>query len=129
MKIFIIHYKKLVERKENIIKQLKIYNLTDYEFIDIDRDELFNYDLGIFDNNYPTHHKAISLSHLKAIEEISKKYESALIFEDDVILCDDFINKYNSYIEQLPLNYDILFIGEGSFQHIPKDKLIENIYI
>ena len=50
MKFFIIHYKKLIDRKNHILKQFEKYNITDYEFIEIDRDELQGYDLSIFEN-------------------------------------------------------------------------------
>ena len=128
MKFFIIHYKKLVERKENIIKQFEKYNISDYEFIEIDRDELEGYDLSIFDN-IPNTYIAIALSHMYAYKQIKDNYDEALIFEDDVILCDDFINIFNNYLTQLPKNYDMLFIGNGCDSwnlHIEKDKLIPN---
>jgi len=35
MKVFVIHYKKLVDRKHNIIRQFNTHNITDYEFIEI----------------------------------------------------------------------------------------------
>ena len=46
MKIFVIHYKKLVKRKENILKQFEKYNITDFEFVEIDRDELHSTSWG-----------------------------------------------------------------------------------
>ena len=35
MKIFVIHYKKLVDRKKHIIQQFAKFNMKNYEFIDI----------------------------------------------------------------------------------------------
>jgi GR25 family glycosyltransferase involved in LPS biosynthesis len=51
----------------------------------------------------------------------------AIIFEDDVILSDNFTNILNNYITQLPENYDMLFIGDGANLHIEKHKLKEEI--
>ena len=34
IKIFVIHYSKLVERKKHILEQLQKYNITDFEFIE-----------------------------------------------------------------------------------------------
>ena len=134
MKIFVIHYKKLTERKEFMLNQFQKYNLTDFEFIEIDRDEVENYDLTIFDENFKKIHKsqmAITLSHLFAYKEILNKYENALIFEDDAILCENFINIYNHYLRQLPGNYDMLFIGNGSNLCIKKEWIVpdKNIYL
>jgi GR25 family glycosyltransferase involved in LPS biosynthesis len=129
MKIFVIHYKKLVKRKENILKQFEKYNITDFEFVEIDRDELQNYNLDIFDKSIGKVGIAVFLSHLYVYKEISDKYNNAFIFEDDIILDDDFINKYNKYISQLPNDYDMLFIGDGCNLHIEKEKIIPDKYI
>ena len=52
IKVFVIHYKKLIERKKNIIEQFKKNNIENYEFIDIDRSEILIYDLSIFEKNW-----------------------------------------------------------------------------
>ena len=92
MKIFVIHYKKLIERKKFILSQFEKHNITDYEFIEIDRDELYKHDISMFQSNYDNCQIAISLSHFYAYKQISEKYYNGLIFEDDVILSDNFTN-------------------------------------
>jgi glycosyl transferase family 25 len=129
MKIFVIHYKKLIERKVQILEQFKKYNITDYEFIEIDRDELYKENICMFQENYSNSQIAISLSHFYAYKQISDKYDNGLIFEDDIILSDDFINICNKYITQLPKDYDMLFLGDGCNFHIETDKIIPNNYI
>lgn len=126
MKIFVIHYKKLVNRKEHILKQFEKYNITDFEFIEIDRDELDKYDLSIFEENYTNAAKAIFFSHCYAYTQIKNNYNEALIFEDDVILCDNFIHILNHYLSQLPNDYDMCFLGSCCNLHIPKNNLIPN---
>jgi GR25 family glycosyltransferase involved in LPS biosynthesis len=126
MKVFVIHYKKLIERKVNIINQFKKHNITNYEFIDIDRDDLEKYNTNIFETNYTKSQMAISLSHFYAYKQISEKYDNGLIFEDDAILCNNFTNFFNKYINDLPSYYDMLFIGDGSKLHIKRNKLIPN---
>jgi glycosyl transferase family 25 len=129
MKIFVIHYKKLINRKSHILEQFKKYDITDYEFIEIDRDELHGENITMFQTNYSKTQTAISLSHFYAYKQICDNYDNGLIIEDDVILSDDFINIFNKYLTQLPENYDMLFIGDGCNLHIEKDKLIPNNYI
>ena len=130
MRIFVIHYKKLINRKLFILSQFKKYNITDYEFIEIDRDDLYNHNISIFQKNYNNCQIAISLSHFYAYKEISDKYDNGLILEDDAILINNFTDILNKYMDQLPKNYDMLFIGDGCNLHIEKNKLIpnQNIY-
>lgn len=129
MRIFVIHYKKLINRKLFILSQFKKYK-TDYEFIEIDRDDLYNHNISIFQKNYNNCQIAISLSHFYAYKEISDKYDNGLILEDDAILINNFTDILNKYMDQLPKNYDMLFIGDGCNLHIEKNKLIpnQNIY-
>ena len=129
MKIFVIHYKVLVDRKKHILEQFKNHNITDYEFIEIDRDELHNHNIDIFEVNYSKCQIAILLSHFYAYKQIVEKYENALIFEDDVILSSNFTNILDQYMNELPEDYDMLFIGDGCNLHIENHKLIPNKYI
>jgi glycosyl transferase family 25 len=129
MKIFVIHYKKLVNRKQHVLYQFKKFNITDYEFIEIDRDELDKQNISMFQPNYSKSQMAISLSHFYAYEQISANYDSGLIFEDDIILSEDFINIFNMYLTQLPSDYDMLFIGDGCKLHIEPSKIINNKFI
>ena len=129
MKIFIIHYKKLTERKQSILSQFKKYNISNYEFIEIDRDELHEHNTDIFDKNFGNALTAISLSHYFAYKQIIEKYDNAIIFEDDVILHDDFINILKKYFIELPSDYDALFIGNGCNLHVAPCNLCENKHI
>ena len=109
-----------------MLEQLKNNNITDYEFIEIDRDELCNQNISMFQENYSNSQIAISLSHFHAYKQICDKYDNGLIFEDDVILCDDFTEILNYFITQLPEDFDMLFIGDGCNLHIEEHKLIPN---
>lgn len=123
IKIFVIHYKKLTDRKNFIINQFKKFNLTNYEFVSIDRDELDNYDISIFTDYYKRpnnkYNLAITLSHFYAINNIKNNYEKAIIFEDDVIFSNDFIHKLEKTLKELPSSFDMAFIGDGCNLHIP----------
>jgi GR25 family glycosyltransferase involved in LPS biosynthesis len=129
MKIFIIHYKILLDRRKHILYQFQKYNITDYEFIEIDRDELSEQNTSMFEINYNKSQIAISLSHFYAYKQISEKYENALILEDDVLLCENFVMVLNLLLYQLPKDFDMLFIGDGCNLHIENHKLIPNKYI
>jgi glycosyl transferase family 25 len=130
MKIFVVHYKKLVDRKKHVLDQFQKYNITNYEFVEIDRDELNGQPIHIFKKNYSTSQIAIFLSHFYAYQQISKYYNCGLIFEDDIILSDNFTNILKKYMNDLPTNYDMLFIGDGCNLHIETDEIVlnKNIY-
>jgi len=128
-KIYVIHYKKLVERKKFMLEQFEKHNITNFEFIDIDRDELENYDVSIFEKNYSKSQIAITLSHLQAYKEILAKHSNALILEDDAILSDNFVEKLNGYLAQIPENYDMVFLGDGCGLHIESNFIVPNINV
>lgn len=119
MKIFVIHYAKLIERRKNMVMQL-IINGLDAEFItQYDRDTLSLEDKAKFILKYDDHDKAIALSHLFCYKEIIQKYEYALILEDDALFNNNFSKNLNIYVSQLPEGWDMLFIGDGCRLHIP----------
>lgn len=127
MKIFVLHYSKLVDRKKYILEQFQKQNITDYEFIEkYDKDEITDYESNIFETSYKKSTMSLHLKHFYVYKLISEKYERALIFEDDVILNDNFLDTLNNYITQLPKDFDMLFIGDGCHFHIEKHKLIPN---
>ena len=127
MKIFVLHYSKLTERKESILNQFKIHNITDYEFIEkYDKSDITEFDRRFFQEHFNPSMVSLMLKHFFAYSQIAEKYDSALIFEDDVLLCDNFMDKLNNYINQLPQDFDMLFIGDGCQLHIESSLIIPN---
>jgi len=130
MKIFVLHYSKLSERKTHILSQFKKHNILDYEFVETyDKDSLTDADKVLFQPNYKLSMISLTLKHFWVYKEISDKYECALILENDVILSDNFTKILNNYLTQLPKDYDMLFIGDGCNLHIEKHNLRPNKYI
>ena len=131
IKIIVLHYSKLVDRKAHILQQFAKYNITNFEFIEkFDKDEIMEEQSKMFSPTYKKPSMSLHLKHFYAYKEIATNYDSALIFEDDVILDDNFIDKLNNYITQLPNDFDMLFIGNGCNLHIESNKLSphKNIY-
>ena len=53
-----------------------------------------------------------TLSHISAIKMAKAlNYENILILEDDIELCDDFIDRINCLAKQLPKNWGQIYIG------------------
>jgi GR25 family glycosyltransferase involved in LPS biosynthesis len=134
MKIFVLHYSKLTQRKRYILEQFARHGITDYEFIErFDKDAITDNECSEFSENYVANRRTELSLHLKHIYVyrlmMLHDYEDVLVFEDDVILSDGFMKKLAEYMTQLPANYDMLFIGDGCNLHIPKYMQVPNQYI
>ena len=131
MKIFVLHYSKLTQRKRFILHQFARHGITDYEFIErFDKDAITDDECPEFSKNYVANRRTELSLHLKHIHVyrlmMLHDYEDVLVFEDDVVLSDDFMNKLKDYMTQLPKDYDMLFIGDGCKLHIPKYMQVPN---
>jgi len=134
MKIFVLHYVKLTERKRHIIEQFERHGITDYEIIEkFDKDLITDDECPEFSRDYINNRRAELSLHLKHIYTyrlmVRENYDQVLIFEDDVILSEGFIPLLNLYMTQLPKEYDMLFIGDGCNLHIPISMQTPNKYI
>ena len=130
MKILVIHYDKLLERKIHILEEFKNHNITDFEFVsNYGKDTLTNEQKMHFINLRDSE-ISLLLNHFECYRRIVEKYDYALIFEDDVILADNFKNTIENYVSQLPDDWDMLFIGNGCNLHIPQELINSksNIY-
>lgn len=131
--IFIVHYKKLTERKDYLKSALHLFvehNIC--EFVeDFDRDLIETYDTMYHNNvelwkertsgiyNYTPEYRDLksseicnSLSHIDAMKRmLNQNLPRAIILEDDVIVNDDFLEKINNLIGILPHDYDFAFFG------------------
>lgn len=134
MKVFVLHYAKLTDRKRDIIQQFERHGITDYEFIEkFDKDTITDDECPEFSRDYITKRRtelSIHLKHIYAYRLIVREnYDQVLIFEDDVILSDGFMPLLKLYMTQLPNDYDMLFIGDGCNLHIPISMQTLNKYI
>lgn len=128
-KIFILHYKKLVERRRYMESQLKNFGVeNNIEWlIDFDKDEwdlenIKSVNPYMFDGS-GVHCKLIkqhlnlseislALKHKYCVEHCCENnYDTVLILEDDAKFENDFVHKINSCISTLPMNWDVVFFG------------------
>ena len=133
MKIFVVHYKKLIERKALISSQLKAGGLN-AEFVEqYERGNLREEDLDIFDRrkkygffgpSMPRVQMAITLSHLYAYRQIASGHPFGLILEDDARFDEKLAANIAECMDQLPADWDMLFIGDGSKLHIQASEIV-----
>ena len=141
--VYVCHYKKLEERKKSILEQFKEEKIYRYEFIEnfdktkwdvreIEREypkvfKDWKRGLDSYDDNAQNSERSLALKHASILKDIFKKqYQITLILEDDVTLCDDFVNYCNLFISQLPDDWDIAWVGSCLNLHEPN---IEGTYV
>lgn len=82
--------------------------------IAVDGKEIVSPIQGVTNNEY-----ACIQSHLNAIKQAKERgYECIAIFEDDITFVKDFKAKFEKYLNQLPKDWHILYLG-GSFGRNP----------
>lgn len=142
MHIFIIHYTPLIERKTFMDNQLRKLGLDAIYVTKYDKENIVDSDKDIFDftsvwanRNLHISNASLILKHLEAYTQIVNSDNTfGLIMEDDVVLDNNFKEKYLNYYEQLPSDWDILFYGDGFGRnmHVPQklmDELGGNVFL
>lgn len=145
LKIYIIHYTKLEERKKNILSILETIPFK-YEFIEkYDKEELTNNEIDSF---YEINEKVFNqksqlwggnankfsqlsnseiscaLKHIEALKKIRDgSFYYNLILEDDVIInTKNFEQDINNLLTK-KRKWDVLFLGEGMGKKYREDKI------
>ena len=131
MNIYIIHYKKLLERKDYLDNVLSSYHKEPIYIDEYDRDTLIIDDIkynpnlwnirtdGLYNSEitYRDLKKSEicnSLSHLKALKKISESnYKFEMVLEDDVILPNDYLEKFVDLLAKIPYDADFVFFGSS----------------
>jgi GR25 family glycosyltransferase involved in LPS biosynthesis len=137
--VYITHWNKLVDRKKNLINELNYNGIENYEWVE--SYDVENWDVDEIKKEYPlifdynpfiqrtlrNTEVSLVLKHLKIIKNIIKyNYNSVLVLEDDVSFVEDFTIKYNEYIRELPINWDICWVGSCCNLH---SKIIQGKHI
>ena len=144
MKVYVLHSSNLSKRKKHILEQFRKHNIYNFEFIEkFDVLDIAEDESKMFAKDYKRTIMSLFLKHIYVYQLIAKdkSEETALIFEDDVILCEDFYDTLNKYIGEAcnckgacdanskDDEYDMLFIGCGYNLHIDKEVLEDDKHI
>ena len=142
----ILHYRPLTERKQNVISQMKKHNFTNYSFYEeYDGNTLTEETINKYCvrkhkdwetvekkispwNINRTTQKELNISEVSLTIKFGKVFEllSAkdddyfLIFEDDIILCEDFETVFFQNLNNTPSDWDVVYFGSGANLH-PND--------
>ena len=116
---FVLHYTPLEDRKAHIKNQFGCHNIKDYTFVEeYDRENLTEEQLIKFKIITPSE---ISLFY-KHIDVFRRQYAKGFsgitcVYEDDAVLCDNFLECLDKCIKQLPEDWDMVFGGECADLH------------
>jgi hypothetical protein len=118
-KIYIIHYNKLVERKNYLIQFFNKNNIHNYEFRSLYQREDLTEELKNtyfkLDNLNPSQ-ICITIEHIETYRDIVNnsinENDWYLILEDDAVFCNDFIDLLNKYLENVPKDAEYLDISD-----------------
>jgi GR25 family glycosyltransferase involved in LPS biosynthesis len=128
MKFFVIHYTPLVERRVHIVKELDKAGIKDYTFIlSKDREGLTQEDVSKFANISPPE-MSVFCKHVEVFKASALDDDMVVVFEDDSVLCDDFLKNLDKCLSQLKTEqWDVLFASESGGAHcqVEKDKLVK----
>ena len=149
-KIYVIHYSKLRDRKERLESQFKhlgidVEYITEFDQEDLN-DELIDsyYDSSkeAYDKKiHPTYgyrstpHRILNkaeisctLKHRLGIQKIAEECDDyGLIFEDDVVFVENFVDNFNDFLESTPDDWDAIFMGSCAGLRVPSQLIKKNI--
>lgn len=104
--VYCVNLKHRQDRKVNILSQCAKYKLGKVEFFEaINGNEI--------ENKYPINNGnyGLILSNIKILEDAKKNnYKQILILEDDCYFTDEILN-INTYIDMLPEDWDMFYLG------------------
>jgi GR25 family glycosyltransferase involved in LPS biosynthesis len=134
-KIIVINLDRAKERKNKLLSSFDRVGIKDgdvlflsafdSEFLNNDFDrKIFGVDMG---RTFAKGEICCTISHIMAIKIAkSLNYKKILILEDDIEICDEFIDKINNLENQLPKEWDQIYIG--AILSTLGEKITENLH-
>lgn len=118
IKIYVVNLKRRPDRLEHFYKTCsfpkeKIHVIYGFDGKNYENElENEKHLYNKLSNNLMPGEKGCFISHIRIFKDIvANKIPFAMIFEDDGVFCDDFKNKLEKYIHEMPLNTQILYFG------------------
>lgn len=106
---YVINLERRKDRMEHMINELKKIDVSYRIFNAIDGLKIKDRD-----NIISNPEVATIKSHMGVIKDaIYNEYDKIAIFEDDIIFCDDFDKRLKYYIENIPKDWDIMYLGSN----------------
>jgi len=145
IKTVVHHCKSLSSRKEHMVRQLEHFGFSDYSFYEeYDGNELTESiinehcvrkhtdlsavakKISLWNVGIETQRElnlaelSLTIKHGKVFQKLaSEDADMFVIFEDDVILCDDFPKLFHNFLSMTPDDWDVIHFGTGAGLHAP----------
>lgn len=111
--VYVVNLDRNEERLEHMDSELKRYSIEYNRFKAVDG----TIDVDINDK-YKNHRKefrnvvGLLRTHVGIMKDaLEKGYEKIMVFEDDVIMCDDFNERFDYYVKNLPDDWQVAYLG------------------
>ena len=115
---YFINLDKRTDRLSHITNELSKINLNATKFKAIENTHGYNINFG---KSFNDGQKKCYLSHYSLIKNYDLNSDKILgIFEDDVIFCEDFLDRFKYIEDYFNLDWDIFYLS--SFYHLNDDK-------
>jgi len=138
--IYIINYEPLVDRRKYLQRRIVELGLNKYTKWIIQKPNIYDEKIKVIykENPFELEKRSkyvygpkefsrlspgelnLTMNHVTIYKELVKKKQNALIFEDDVILGDDFLERLVICLENLPENFDVAYTDAGIHIRFPK---------
>ena len=131
VKAYVIHYTPLKERKAFLKDQLEEEGVQHTFIEEFDKESLSEDHLRRFDLRRVRLSMCSNImKHIHAYHHIYRSpYPHNLILEDDAVLSGDFLTQLHRGLDQLPDDFDMLFIGDGLQMHISPEIRVQDQYV
>ena len=110
--VYVINLDKRKDRLEHIKKQFSEYDISFRRVSAVDGHQCKNKpeNASINDGEW-----GCTLSHIKVLKNARKNgYEQFLVFEDDVVFEDNFLERFENYYKQLPSKWEMFYLGANT---------------
>jgi GR25 family glycosyltransferase involved in LPS biosynthesis len=108
--VYVINLERRKDRLEHIKKEFDKFNILFKRFNAIDGKE--------YGDDVKSAQLACLRSHVGVIKDALKKgYDKIAVFEDDIILCDDFETRFEYYSKSIPKDWDMMYLGGAHFNN------------
>jgi GR25 family glycosyltransferase involved in LPS biosynthesis len=121
---YVAHYTPFVTRKQHIIRMLEHEKIRPVFIESFDREVLTDADTMRFClTRLKLGHVSLTCKHVEVWRRIANDPENdfGIVFEDDVIVTFLFVETLQTYLDQLPHDFDLFMINSGCNLRIPKD--------
>jgi GR25 family glycosyltransferase involved in LPS biosynthesis len=117
--IYVINLKERTDRKSHVEDQLKKINCTEYKLI-----EAINGNTSLNKTRLKNGMFGLVNTYLKIYNEwIQKDCADIIIIEDDCLFVENFNEKLEDFIKNVPSDWDMLYFGANHNYHMGKETI------